>query len=65
MAVSLTTLGARITSATASAVATAIGSGTTEAEVEALVKLLTVMGRRPGDSVPLLKLTNDGSLLPS
>lgn len=65
MAVSLTTLGTRMTAATAAAVATAVGGGTTADEITALIQLLTVMGARPGESVPLLKLTGNSNLTPS
>lgn len=63
MAVTVTALGARMTAATAATVAAAIGGGTTAAEVTALIKLLTVMGLRPGDTVPLLSLalSNNGA----
>lgn len=52
----VTQLATRITAATPAAVAAAIGGGTTANEVAALVKLLTVMGLRPGDGIPLLSI---------
>lgn len=63
-AVALSTLAADITSATPATVAAAIGGSATEDNIAALVKLLTVMGGRPGEAIPLLKLADDVQLLP-
>ncbi len=64
MAVSLSTLSSRMTSATAATVAAAIGGGTTANEVTALIQLLSVLGLRNDLSIPPLKLTNNSQLTP-
>ena len=61
MAISVDTAGARIT-ANAAAVATAMASGTTTAEVQALGKMLTVLANRPDALMNVLALTNDKQL---
>lgn len=64
MAVSLVALSARILAATDATVATAIGGGTTAAEVAGLRNLLDVLGGRRDLSIPPLKLTNQNDLTP-
>lgn len=64
MAVGLVALATRIDAATDAAVATAIGGGTTAAEVTALRSLLNVLGGRRDLCIPPLKLTNQNDLTP-
>lgn len=46
--------------ANAAAVATAM-TGTSTAEATALALLLSVMAKRPGESIPLLRIAMDGN----
>ncbi len=61
MAINVGTAGSRIT-ANAAAVATAMASGTTTAEVQALGKMLTILSNRPDALMSILALTNDKQL---
>jgi hypothetical protein len=60
MAITVTTLAARLSAATASDVATQIGGGTTAAQVTALANLLTVLAGRADLLRPLLGITGTG-----
>ena len=61
MAIHVGTAGSRIT-ANAAAVATAMASGTTTAEVQAIGKLLTTLSNRPDALVNILGLIGDKQL---
>lgn len=56
MAVSFSTLVTRMTSGTPATIATAIGSGTTAAEVSGLMDLLSTLSKRNDLSIPPLLL---------
>lgn len=59
MAISLTNAASRMLAA-ASNVATQMGSGTTEAEVQGLADLLGLLAKRRDLSIPALELTTTG-----
>ncbi len=61
MAISVGTAGSRIT-ANAAAVATAMGSGTTTAEVQALGAVLTALSDRPDAFHTIARLVNNKQL---
>lgn len=61
MAITVGVAGSRIT-ANAAAVATAMASGTTTAEVQALGKVLTLLADRPSVLFQVLSLVNDKQL---
>ena len=61
MAINVGIAGSRIT-ANAAAVATAMASGTTTAEVQAIGKLLSTLADRPDRLMNVLSLVNDKQL---
>lgn len=54
MAVSLSTLVARITASTPATIATAFGGGVVASDITELQKLLSTMAIRPGETLPLM-----------
>jgi hypothetical protein len=62
MAQTLKSLATKMTAATAATIATAIGDGTTAAEVTALISLMNVLAARRDLSIPPLKIVNDKNL---
>lgn len=61
MAITVGVAGSRIT-ANAATVATAMGGGTTAAEVQALGKVLSTLADRPSVLFQVLRLVNDKQL---
>ena len=57
MAITLTTMASRLSAATAATVATAIGGGTTAAQVTALANLLTVLAPRADLLLPIFQIS--------
>ncbi len=57
MAVSLSTLVTRITASTPATIATAFGGTVAASDITELQKLLTAMALRPGETVPLMAIS--------
>lgn len=58
MAVTLTAFATTMRAAVPATVATAIGGGTTSAQVTALANLLTVMAQKPSQVLPLFSISD-------
>ncbi len=57
MAATLSTLVTRITASTPATIATAFGGSVVAADITELQKLLTAMALRPGETIPLMQIS--------